>query len=264
MGNELETSFNELSKLFQLKSTYRKIYRAIHLIRLRQQQQQLRNYTPLKELINNNESSQERHWINFSFAAQHEDNFGKWLKVIDEHRHEIVPLSPSLYPLQRLSGETVAEVKQSCVIILMIVFFASLLSRLSNKSQTSYHRSVGIHISLVFMLLLKGKHTQTQAHTYTHTLSGRRHTKLQLSYHIHLECTHWRIMHACTNKWGALETKTTTTATDTTITATATPATATTTITAVNSFYHEFVATADHETGQQQQHPQPDSPSFPL
>lgn len=168
MGNELETLFNELSKLFQLKSTYRTIYRAIHLIRLRQQQQ-LRNYTPLKELINNNESSQERHWINFSFAAQHEDNFGKWLKVIDEHRHEIVPLP--LYPLQRLSAETVAEVKQSCVIILMIVFFASLLSRLSNKSQTSYHRSVGIHISLVFMLLLKGKHTHTQAHTLTHIYS---------------------------------------------------------------------------------------------
>lgn len=165
MGNELETSFNELSKLFQLKLTYRTIYRAIHLIRLRQQQQQLRNYTPLKELINNNESSQERHWINFSFAAKHEDNFGKWLKVIDEHRHEIAPL-----PLSLPSPATVAEVKQSCVIILMIVFFASLLSRLSNKSQTSYHRSVGIHISLVFMLLLKGKYTHTHANTRTYTL----------------------------------------------------------------------------------------------
>lgn len=85
--------------------------------------------------------------------------------MIDEHRHEIVPL-----PLPSPSTVTAdcPEVKQSCVIILMSVFFASLLSRLSNKSQTSYHRSVGIHISLVFMVLLKGKHT----HRHTHSLAG--------------------------------------------------------------------------------------------
>lgn len=79
---------------------------------------------------------------------------------------------PFLSPLPRLSPQTVAEVKQSCVIILMSVFFASLLSRLSNKSQTSYHRSVGIHISLVFMLLLKGKHTHTGTLRHTHSLAG--------------------------------------------------------------------------------------------